>query len=243
SSKISTFNADFTRFEYDEVWHADPKTPMIVSEGVLSYSKPDKGSFKIDVIKRFTKTDPADARPDAPGSYVEQKDEVGEHWVCDGKAIYQYDHRVKELKVTAIPEDMRGASIVEGPLPFLFGAEADKLVERYWIRATDGPTEIWLEAYPRRQSDAANYEHVDVLLDRTTMQPLAIQVHLPGGKQRHAYKFGEPTINGKMEAWFGALFSAPRTPIGWKKVVMIETELPPGTPSPQATNPGEALQR
>jgi hypothetical protein len=40
---------------------------------------------------------------------------------------------------------------------------------------------------------------------------------------------------------FGPIFNAPRTPLGWKKVVTTtETELPPG---PQAANPGAGLQR
>lgn len=242
SAKVNTFKADFQRLEYDRVFGPGGERPMIVSRGVLSYAKPDRGSFKIESISRWTKTDPANAAPDAPGDYKEQKEEIGEHWVCDGKAIYEYDHRSKQLRETRIPEEMRGLSIVEGPLPFLFGAEAKKLAERYWIRAKTGnPAEIWLEAYPRRQSDAANYDFVEVMLDRKTMQPLAIQVHLPGGQQRHVYTFESPSVNGTMDAIFGSLFSAPRTPIGWKRVVATESELPPG--APQAANPGDALQR
>ena len=192
SAKVNTFNADFERLEYDKVW-GTPDKPMIVSTGTLSYSKPDKGSFKIESIRRWTKTDPKNPAPDAPGEYVEQKDEVGEHWVCDGKSIYEYDHRQKQLRVTSIPAEMQGKSIVDGPLPFLFGAEAQKLMDRYWIRAKTHPAQIWLEAYPRRQIDAANYDFVEVMLDRKTMQPLAIQVHLPGGQQRHVYTFQQPS--------------------------------------------------
>jgi TIGR03009 family protein len=242
SAKVNTFKADFQRLEYDRVFGPGAERPMIVSRGVVSYAKPDRGSFKIEKISRWTKTDPQNADPAAPGEYVEQKEEIGEHWVCDGKAFYEYDHRSKQLRETRIPEELRGTQIVEGPLPFLFGAEAKKLAERYWIRAKQGnPAEIWLEAFPRRQSDAANYDFVEVMLDRKTMQPLAIQVHLPGGQQRHVYTFESPSVNGTMDALFGSLFSAPRTPIGWKRVVATESELPPG--APQAANPGEALQR
>lgn len=240
SAKVNTFNADFERLEYDGVWGPSADKALIQSTGTLSYSKPDKGSFKIDGIKRWTKTNPQDAAPDAAGDYVLQKDEVGEHWVCDGKAVYEYNHRNKQLVVTPIPEEMRGVSIVDGPLPFLFGAEAKKLMERYWIRSKQGNAQqIWLEAYPRRQVDAANYDFVEVMLDRKTMQPTAIQVHLPGGQQRHVYMFREPTINGKMEAWFGSLFSAPRTPLGWTRIVQQD----PATPAPQAANPAAPVQR
>jgi TIGR03009 family protein len=239
SAEINTFNAEFERLDYDEVF-GSANEPLIRSTGALSYSKPDKGSFKIDTISRWTKRDPKNEAPDAPGEYVLQKDEVGEHWVCDGKAIYEYEHRLKQLRVTSIPEEMRGQSIVDGPLPFLFGAEAQKLMDRYWIRPKSHPTQIWLEAYPKRQMDAANYDAVEVMLDPQTMYPLAIQVHLPGGKQRHVYTFQTPTVNGKMESWFGGLFNAPRTPLGWKKVVMTDAELQPG---PQAANPAAGVQR
>jgi TIGR03009 family protein len=243
SDKVKTFKSDFTRLEYDKVWNPGSDRPMIISTGVLSYSKPDRGSFEIQKINRWTKTDPNNAAPDAPGEYIEQKEEIGEHWVCDGKAIYEYDQRNRQLKETVIPEDLRGVKIVDGPLPFLFGAEADKLMERYWIRVTrSDPAQIMLEAFPRRQSDAVNYERVEVILERKTMQPTAIQVYLPGGQQRYVYTFVEPTVNGTMDAVFGSLFKAPRTPIGWKRVRVEETELPPATP-PQSASTADPLQR
>jgi TIGR03009 family protein len=242
SDKVKTFKSDFTRLEYDKVWNAGTDRPMIISTGVLSYSKPDRGSFEIQKINRWIKTDPSNVAPDAPGGYVEQKEEIGEHWVCDGKAIYEYDQRNKQLRETVIPEDLRGVKIVDGPLPFLFGAEADKLMERYWIRVTrSDPAQIMLEAYPRRQSDAVNYERVEVILDRKTMQPTAIQVYKPGGQQRDVYTFAEPTVNGTMDAVFGSLFKAPLTPIGWKRVRVEETALPPA--GPQSASAAEPLQR
>jgi TIGR03009 family protein len=246
SAKITTFKSDFERQEFDAVWNPGSDKPMKVSYGVVSYSKPDQGSFKIDRIMRWVKTDPKSADPAAPGSFVDQPEEIGEHWVCDGKAVYEYDHRLKQLKVTAIPEDMRGLAIADGPLPFIFGAKANNLMERYWIQPyQSNEQQIWLIAYPRRSSDAANYDYVDVMLDRKTMQPKNMRIHLPGGKQKHLYTFGSedspPVINGKLDALFGGLFGAPHTPLGWKKVVMSDTELPPATPAapgPQAAIPG-----
>jgi TIGR03009 family protein len=243
SDKVKTFKSEFTRLEYDKVWNPGTERPMIISTGALSYSKPDRGSFEIQTISRWTKTDPNNAAPEAPGDYIEQKAEIGEHWVCDGKAIYEYDQRNKQLRETVIPEELRGVKIVDGPLPFLFGAQADKLMERYWIRVKQSDAaQIFLEAYPRRQSDAVNYERVEVILERKTMQPTAIQVYLPGGQQRHVYTFAEPSVNGTMDAVFGTLFKAPRTPIGWKRVRVEESELPPANP-PQSASTADPLQR
>ncbi len=240
SSKINTFNAEFERWEYDAVFGPGGNTALIKATGSLSYSKPDKGSFKIDKINRWTKKDPQSTAADAPGDWAHQPHEIGEHWVCDGKAVYEYNHRDKQLVVTSVPPEMRGQAIVDGPLPFLFGAKADKLMSRYWIRTKQSTeTDIWLEAYPRWPSDAANYNSVDVMLDRKTMQPKAIQVHLPGGQQRHVYMFTNPQVNAKnLGAWFTGLFSAPRTPLGWKQVMADEAPA-----APQAANPQAPIQR
>lgn len=226
SSQIKTFNADFERLDYN-VWGGGQQ-PMIRSFGQLTYSKPDKGSFKVNEIHRW-KDDQWD----------HQKQELGEHWVCDGKAVFQYVHREKILEVTPLPPELRGKSIVDGPLPFLFGAEADKLLKRYWIRPKQGnPAMIWLEAYPRWQADAMNYSRVEIMLDRKTMTPKAMQVHAPNGQDRAVYKFSDSVVNGKLDGLFGGLFNAPRTPFGYRRVVREDP-----TPGPQAANPNAGVQR
>jgi len=241
SSKIKTFNSRFERWEYNPVFGPGDNIPMMKSVGHLNYSKPDKGSFKIEEIRRYQ---PKNANaPPAAADWVLHKEEVGEHWVCDGKAVYEYKHEKKQLVVQPLPPKLRGQSIVDGPLPFLFGAEAEKLKRRYWIRSKQSdPATIWLAAYPRSQADAANYHHVEVMLDRKAMQPNAIQVFMPNNKSRAVYMFDEnPTINGKLNALFGSLFNAPRTPLGWTKVVQ---NVPTGpAPGPQATNHQTTLQR
>jgi TIGR03009 family protein len=237
SNQIATYYCDFERWEYDPVFGPGENIPLTKSRGQLTYAKPDKGSFKIQEIHRWIQADSQQA-----GEHVLQKNEVGEHWVCDGKAIFEYKHAKKQLVVQPLPEQMRGKSIVDGPLPFLFGAEAEKLKQRYWIkcRSSDAAT-ILLEAYPRRQADAANYHHVDVMLDRKSMHPTAIRVHMPNNRNQAVYIFSKPTINGKMDKLFGAFFQVPRTPFGWTRVVQ---PLPEQGPRPQAALPaGETKQR
>ncbi len=231
SATVKTFDCQFERWEYDPVFGPGDEIPMIKSTGQLTYAKPDKGSFKIESIERFVAKDPA--KP-TEGDYQLQQHEVGEHWVCDGKAIFEYKHDKKQLVVQPLPPEMRGQSIVDGPLPFLFGAEAAKLKARYWIRSRESkPDTIWLEAFPRTQTDAANYHHVDVMLDRKTMTPSAIQVYMPNGRNRAVYMFQNQKTNATLNQLFGALFASPRTPLGWTRVV---EELPA---APQATQPGQ----
>lgn len=240
SAKIKTFNSRFELWEFNQTFGPGGDIPFIKSIGQLSYSKPDKGSFKIGEVYRYQPKDPK-SKP-KPEDWVRDKEAVGAHWVCDGKAYFEYKHRAKQLVVTPLPPHLQGEAIVNGPLPFLFGAKADDLNRRYWIRSKQSdPATIWLEAYPRTQADAVNYHHVEIMLDRKTMQPKAIQVHTPNNKDRKMYMFDKPTVNGRMDALFGSLFSAPRTPFGWKRVVQ---ELP-GAPQqtlPQATNPQPKLR-
>jgi TIGR03009 family protein len=240
SAKVQTFNSDFERWEYDAVFGPGSEKPLIKCSGQVSFSKPDKGSLKVEEIKRWTKTNPQDTAADAPGDWVPQPHEVGEHWVCDGKAVYEYNHRDKQLVVTPIPPHMQGAAIADGPLPFLFGAKAADLMNRYWIKEEQSnAVQIWLRAYPRRQTDAANYDSVDVMLDRKTMQPTHIQVNLPGGQQKHMYSFTDSKVNqNNLGTWFNDLFSAPRKPLGWTRVT---NEGPPA--GPQAAAPAEGVQR
>lgn len=234
SSKINTFNSRFELWEYDLVFGPGPEIPALKSVGQLTYSKPDKGSFKIEEIRRY-QPKVANAPPQE-SDWVLQDKEVGAHWVCDGKAVYEYKHEKKQLVVQPLPPDLQGNEIINGPLPFLFGAKAEELNRRYWIRSKQGaPATIWLEAYPRTQADAANYHHVEIMLDRKSMQPTAIKVHSPNNQSHSVYMFDKPTINGKLNALLGGLFNAPRTPLGWTKVVQ---DLPAGSQAgavPQAS--------
>ena len=240
STKINTFSSRFELWEYDLVFGPGAEIPAIKSVGQLTYSKPDKGSFKIEEIRRYQPKD-ATARTPTRGLGFAGK-RSWHHWVCDGKAVYEYKHKKKQLVVQPLPPELQGQEIVNGPLPFLFGAKAAELNRRYWIRSKQGnPATIWLEAYPRSQADAANYHHVEIMLDRKSMQPEAIKVHSPNNQSHSVYMFDKPTINGKLNALLGGLFNAPRTPFGWTKVVQNQPDSPQA--GPQAAVPQPTTQR
>ncbi len=134
---------------------------------------------------------------------------------------------------------MKGKRIVDGPLPFLFGAEAAKLKARYWLKLLDAKDAnvIHVVARPKYQADAANYSMVELRLDRTKLMPMAMQVWHPD-QSRSAYQFdlSKSTVNSRITSMFGGLFQSPRTPIGWKRVV----EQPPAA---QAAAPQALPQR
>ncbi len=233
SNKIKTFTCTFERLEYNSAFGPGNDTPMTKSTGQLKYSKPDKGLFRITERRRYN--------PKTRDWNVEQGD-PNEHWVCDGKAVYEFDADRKQVNVYPLPPELQGKGIADGPLPFLFGAEATKLMQRYFIRVTQQNEEqIWLEAWPRFQHDATDYQYIELILDRKKFSPTALQVYLPNHqpqrKNSAVYMFGPAKVNDTFDRLLG-VFQKPRTPFGWKRVV--EQPPPAAAPPPrQAARPGQ----
>jgi TIGR03009 family protein len=238
SANIKTFKCTFERWEFDAAFGPKDQTiPLNKNDGELSYSRPDKGSFQITKIKTFQ------AKPVAPGQqpanppqgdWVEQPQAIGEHWVCDGKSVYEYREDRKELVERPIPPQMQGQAIVDGPLPFLFGAEAAKLKARYWMRleTAQNAGEIFLTAMPKYQAQAADFRSVEVILDQQQMLPKAMRVTLPNG-DKHVYIFSvkSASVNSPFAILQG-MFNRPSVPFGWKHIV----EQMPQLPAAQAPN-------
>jgi TIGR03009 family protein len=182
------------------------------STGELKYAAPDKGLFRVKEMKQWN---PETRRYDVRGG------DAGEHWVCNGESIYEFRHAERQLRETKLPPDMRGMAISEGPLPFVFGAKAATLKARYWMRIITPPDvrdQIWLEALPREQRDAANFSKVELILQRDLM-PFAIQIYKPGGQDRDVFQF-DPRTN-LIDKGLDMIrdFAKPMTPFGYKYVL------------------------
>jgi TIGR03009 family protein len=226
SNKINTFRCAFERLEYDPAFGPAPNVPLFWNTGEMSFQKPDKGSFQIKEVKKWQQGAAAAGQQAAPaaGNWVADPKAVGEHWVCDGENIYEYRHDQKQLVVRPIPPQMQGQAIVDGPLPFLFGADAPKLKQRYWMVVNGAnvklqQNQIMISAVPKWASDAANYKSVDVILMQPAMLPSSMQIVLPNNG-RYVYKFEleKATINdpfAQIKSWF----KVPEILPGWQKVV------------------------
>ena len=217
SGEVRTFSCDFTRLVYDPVFGPGADVARAIEQGTVSYQQPDKGSFQIKESSAW------DAKQQ---SHVANPDAAKEHWVCDGRSVYEYKHEAKQLVERPIPPEMQGKNIADGPLPFLFGAEAEKLKARYWLRVDpqSPPGAYWLVAMPKRQADAANYRRVELMLDAQRVLPSAMRVTAPDGS-RTTYEFdlAGASINSRVTELFGRVFQAPSTPWGWKRVVEAPT--------------------
>ncbi len=227
SDGVKILTASFTLFEYGVAFGAapvagQPAQPSRTYEGEIRFAAPDRGSYEI--------TKGGDDR-----------------WMCDGKAIYEFNAKQKTLKEYRLPKELQGQAITNGPLPFVFGAKAEAMRKRYFMRVITPPDkdqQIWIEAWPRWQQDAANFHHVQVILDKKTMLPSAIRLYDPNPASNKVYLFKEGMkVNGTWDQ-IKDFFARPNTPLGWKHVVEDPPAeaLPKDPPAAGATADARAKQ-
>ncbi len=218
-SEVKTFECDFTRFDWDPTWRTDQ--PMHVVRGEIRYAAPDKGMIRVDGEIVDFQWSGGEAKG---GRFV--KGQRAEHWICNGKSVFEYDFQQKQLVEHQLPPEMYGKAIADSPLPFLFGSSAEELKDRYFLRVETLDREsnqVWLEAYPKRQGDAANYRRATLILTLSDMEPFALETLLPNGTARTVYQFHDPKVNvvnllDPLKVFENNWLHAP-TPRGWKKVV------------------------
>ncbi len=220
NAKVTTWSCTFYKWQYNAWSPADASGERLAfseSSGEIKYAAPDKGLFHVKSSKQWNPEKRIyDARPS----------NSGEHWVCNGTSIYEFRHSERQLRETKLPPEMRGRAISEGPLPFVFGAKADTLKKRYSMRIITPATvtdQIWLEALPKFQVDAANFSKVELILRATDLMPFAIQIFKPGGQDRDVYQFDPRTSLIDRGLDLIRDFSRPLTPLGY---TFIEEQAP-----------------
>ncbi|MCO6045014.1 hypothetical protein NG895_13980 [Aeoliella sp. ICT_H6.2] len=239
SKNVNNFYCNFKRSRHTIAGPGDGR-PAAREQGKLAYHKPDRGSFQITESLVWTPKQQPLGQPNqlpqqqqaqpVEGSYLPRKDvdgkvEPGEHWVCSGEKIFQFRRHDKELVVTPVPKEMQGKEIVNGPLPFMFGAEAEKLKKRFWMEpdmTTTRGSYVGIHAKPKFQADAAEYSDIYVVLQNVAgkpLMPVGIRVVHPNRSwDEYVFDLNEAQVNPVIAAWFSNLFQEPRTPLGWKRV-------------------------
>jgi TIGR03009 family protein len=216
--RVKKLSAAFTRWEYNQAFGKRDENGVLLpnrqSGGELKYFAPDKGLYRTE-------------------------GDGGEHWVCDGTSIYYYDQAAKQLVESVLPANLQGQRITDGPLPFLFGADAERHRRRYWLRLVTPPEQVeagyvWIEAWPRFQADAANFRTSTMILTAKDMLPYAMETVLPND-DRTVHQFREVAVNSIWER----RFQPPRLPAGWTHVRHDPPANVPVAPqgAPQAGNP------
>ena len=227
SQKVKNYQCQFHRWEYDAVFGPkEPNTAKAYSRGSIKYGAPDRGMFRVDEIGYHKPAEKPGGKPTYPMQAVEHL----EHWICDGRSVFEYNAQLKQLVEHPLPPELQGKSISEGPLPFLFGATAQQLHERYWLREKQPPKDVkgeyWLEARPKRRKEAADFSAAVVILDEALFLPKALRIYLPNGgpgqnQSYTSYEFKDRQVNDLINGLkdFTNNFVRPETPKGWQKVV------------------------
>jgi TIGR03009 family protein len=212
SARIKKLKTQFTRWEYDAVFgKRDEKGNIIPKEshGEIHFSSPDKGSYEV-------------------------QEEGGEHWICDGSSIFEFNAQKKQVIERVLPPELHGRAISESPLPFLFGADAARQKQRYFLRIVTPETvqdQIWLEAWPRYTADAANFQRATVILDQKELLPYALEIVLPNGKNKTVHQFTKRAVNSVLSGILEGNPFKPDLPSGWTRVV--ENAAPAAGPAPR----------
>ena len=94
--EIKTFDCRFKRWIYDVVF-GPPNQPKFVEIGTIKFATPDRGLFRLDSSEKDGRETPIE-------------NSRAEHWICDGKSVYQYLPRQKQLVEHKLPPEMPNAA-------------------------------------------------------------------------------------------------------------------------------------
>lgn len=246
SSQIQRLKCSFNRWSYDSSVcnYQDPRTGRMVAYeiagGELQFQDPDKAYISVE--RKRLAVPPSAGSPELTWKDLDaaEMDLQKERYVCSGDAIYMFDFAGKQLIKQNLPPELRGNGIKGTPLPFLFGAKADDLKARYWIRPMETPPGVekqwYLEIYPKYVQDAENYSVARIVLAGDEFMPKSVQLFSPdfnpqelrladGGTmpaviKYQVYEFQDHdvnfTLNKLLNLWRDAF--QPRTPSGWRLV-------------------------
>ncbi len=209
SAKIDRLEGEHLRRVYDLTYEVEK-----LSQGRFYYETPDKGRINISPVLITAKMLEQRASGDVltkkrkDGKPFEVKSDQEECWSCDGSRVYEMDIAKKEARVAQLPTDLQGKNIMDSPLPFLFGMPPEKAKRRFkmsLLRPIEPKSShAYLHILPRLPQDAGSWASADVILDRNTFLPSAVQLIDPAGTKITVYSFSG--LKANEPAWIDKLF-------------------------------------
>jgi TIGR03009 family protein len=242
SKGTKTLECTFSRWHYD-MFAAPAGVHATRADGVIKYAAPDKGLFRVDRLVFYTGM--VDGKP----QFNPQNGQFGEHWVCNGTQLIEFDRSKEECRIQDLPPNMQGQQIFNSPLPFVFNLDAQQIQERYWVRQVEAPNPdiLLIEAWPRRQEDRAQYKLVQIALDPKTYLPQALLMYAPNFDAKTApkwdqYEFSDVkrnAIGAGLQKFLGN-FIPEKPPASWKVLRDNFVPLPDDVPQQAAlSEPGK----
>ncbi|WP_437226110.1 TIGR03009 domain-containing protein [Planctomicrobium sp. SH661] len=184
SGSVNRSKGEFSRVEYDRIMQT-----ARCATGRYWYEGPDKGRMD------FTPNEAAEGKKTKKREieFSCQPDQA-KTWICNGKEILDIDIAKKEYNKIEIPLQFQGQNIADGPLPFLFGMNAQKMQQRYMLELGslhDPKKIIHIIAYPKMPAEQREYRVAEVLLDPNTFLPQAVQLMDTTGNKETVYVFSK----------------------------------------------------
>ena len=199
--------------------------PKYIDHGTIAYAAPHQMMIRVESTKQDGKATPID-------------DPRADHWIFDGKSIFEYNSFKKQVIEHKLPPDIQAGRLVDGPLafsfaasifgslfsekppmPFPFGAKAAELKQRYFIRAITPKGcagKMWLEAYPRGDI-AVLCSKMQLIFTSRDMSPIAMRIVAPNGRDFTVFQFFDIVVNGPPSATDDDPFR-PAVPPGWQRI-------------------------
>ncbi len=248
SAQVKRCECDFERWDYDAsiVAKRNPADNRLVAHrfvrGKIRFSSPDQAQYESTEMWSYQ-------NPDAENPYAQLTgDGDREKWICDGSSVYEFDFANRRLYESKLPPSQTGNGLLDSPLPFLFGANKDQILNRYWLKIATPQgveNEYWLVAVPKRQEDARTYSKVEIILAREDFLPKSLHIYSvnydPASTAvSQAVVFKNRKINSQLSGFqdFLGVFVRPTTPIGWQRVESV-----PDAGIPSAGLPGNDPNR
>lgn len=235
SKGTKTLECTFSRWHYD-MFAAPTGVHATRADGVIKYAAPDKGLFRVDRLVFYA------GMKDGQPQFQPQNGQYGEHWVCNGKQLIEFDRSKEECRIQDLPPEMQGQQIFNSPLPFVFNLDAQQIQERFWVRQVEAPNPalVLVEAWPKRQEDRAQYKLVQIALDAETYLPQALLMYAPNFDKKTAQKYDHYEFTAVKRNAIGAGFQKflgnfipEKPPANWK--ILRERFLSPADVAPPRT--------
>jgi TIGR03009 family protein len=203
SSEVNQLYGEFDRYSYDSDFGVEKR-----GQGRLWFEAPDKG--RIDITPSDdVPTEPNNINPDklrADGQPFQILPDNNERWICNGERVFAINDDDRTYAELSIPPQFQGENIIDSPLPFLFGMQAERAKQRYIIEIgpmhnPDGRIEgaalnVHVIVRPRWEQDAREWTTAEILLNPDTFLPNAVRI--TGGTHEEVYVFRSvaPALRG-----------------------------------------------
>lgn len=231
-----TYGVAFTEGKTDKL---EKDIPDYVTYGWLRYSAPNRGAYEVTGEVTGSANNRIEVDFDKKAKRADEHiDGRRVKYLSTGEEIHNFDFADSKVYIYRVPKDQQTGIATGGPMPLVFGAKAADLRKRYYLRLVTPESsvkrnEIWLEAYPRNEDDAAEFKCVHLVVDRKERIPKAFIKYSVNGTQRDVYEFDISSlkINSRWDTLMEATFFDPnRVPGNWTKV---NIETPPEAAAPQ----------